>query len=51
MANGFTCSRQALKKEIQRLLLELFDVSLQESVTPTDEATAGSPSQECDQSL
>ncbi|MDE6378774.1 MAG: D-alanyl-D-alanine carboxypeptidase/D-alanyl-D-alanine-endopeptidase, partial [Duncaniella sp.] len=32
MANGFTCPRQALKKEIQRLLLELFDVSLQENL-------------------
>ena len=29
MANGFKCSRQALKNDIQRLLLELFDVSLQ----------------------
>lgn len=31
MANGFKCSRQALKKDIQRLLLELFDVSLQDN--------------------
>lgn len=29
IANGFKCSRQALKNDIQRLLLELFDVSLQ----------------------
>ena len=31
MANGFRCSRQALKNDIQRLLLELFDVSLQDN--------------------
>ncbi|MBD5321518.1 MAG: D-alanyl-D-alanine carboxypeptidase/D-alanyl-D-alanine-endopeptidase [Bacteroides sp.] len=31
MANGFKCSRQALKNDIQRLLLELFDVSLQDN--------------------
>lgn len=30
IANGFRCSRTALKNDIQRLLLELFDVSLQE---------------------
>ena len=29
IANGFKCSRIALKNDIQRLLLELFDVSLQ----------------------
>lgn len=29
IANGFKCSRVALKNDIQRLLLELFDVSLQ----------------------
>ena len=29
MANDFKCSRQALKNDIQRLLLELFSVSLQ----------------------
>lgn len=32
MANGFKCSRQALKNDIQRLLLELFDVSLQDNL-------------------
>ena len=31
MVNGFRCSRQALKNDIQRLLLELFDVSLQDN--------------------
>lgn len=31
IANGFKCSRQALKNDIQRLLLELFDVSLQDN--------------------
>lgn len=31
IANGFTCSRSALKNAFQRLLLELFDVSLQEN--------------------
>lgn len=31
IANGFRCSRTALKNDIQRLLLELFDVSLQEN--------------------
>lgn len=29
MANGFRCSRAALKNELQRLLLEKFNVSLQ----------------------
>ncbi len=29
IANGFTCPRQTLKNAFQRLLLELFDVSLQ----------------------
>lgn len=31
MANGFRCSRTALKNDIQRLLLEKFNVSLQEN--------------------
>lgn len=31
MANGFRCSRAALKNDIQRLLLEKFNVSLQEN--------------------
>lgn len=34
MVNGFRCSRQALKNDIQRLLLELFDVSLQDNKAP-----------------
>ena len=39
MANDFRCSRQALKNDIQRLLLELFSVSLQpeENVSPVSE--------------
>lgn len=32
IANGFRCSRSALKNDIQRLLLELFDVSLQNNL-------------------
>lgn len=32
IANGFKCSRQALKNDIRRLLLELFDVSLQDNL-------------------
>lgn len=38
MANDFKCSRSALKNDIQRLLLELFDVSLQDDTTtqPSD---------------
>lgn len=31
IVNGFRCSRTALKNDIQRLLLELFDVSLQDN--------------------
>jgi len=31
IANDFKCSRQALKNDIQRLLLKLFDVSLQDN--------------------
>ncbi len=31
IVNGFRCSRPALKNDIQRLLLELFDVSLQDN--------------------
>lgn len=31
LANGFRCSRAALKNDIQRLLLEKFNVSLQEN--------------------
>lgn len=31
LANDFRCSRQALKNDFQRLLLELFNVSLQEN--------------------
>lgn len=39
IANDFRCSRQALKNDIQRLLLELFSVSLQseENVPPVSE--------------
>lgn len=37
MANGFRCSRAALKNDIQRLLLELFDVSLQGNLQESKE--------------
>lgn len=37
MANGFRWSRAALKNDIQRLLLELFDVSLQGNLQESKE--------------
>lgn len=39
IANNFKCSRPALKNGIQRLLLELFDVSLQENSPVMEEET------------
>lgn len=35
IANGFTCSRPALKNKLQRLLLEIFNVDLQDITEPS----------------
>lgn len=48
MANNFRCSRAALKSDIERLLLEKFDVSLQ-SETTSDEETRTEEEQENDE--
>ena len=46
MVNNFRCSRAALKNDIERLLLEKFDVSLQSENLSEEETITENPNDE-----